>query len=199
MAETSVSAGPRPLSVIDLLIKVAPGRGADIDPRSHPIRDLGLDSLAQVELIAAIEERYGIELDESQLASVRDIQDLEELIKRQAGSFRRVAFSEWQLKNFASMARTALQGAILFPLARLFARPFTVTGLQNLSGLDGPVLLTPNHSSHVDTLSILQALPPDRRRMTAVAAAADYFYRFRLTGMLSSLFLNAFPFSRAVM
>ena len=196
-AQSQASAGHPNSTVVDLLMKVAPGSRTSIDPRSHPVRDLGLDSLAQVELIAAIEERYGIELDESRLMSVRDVGDLEELIKREAGTFAPSAFSEWQLGNLSSMARSALQTAILFPLTKLVARPFSVTGLQNLAGLDGPVLLTPNHSSHVDTLSILRALPSERRRTTAVAAASDYFYRFRLAGMLSSLVLNAFPFSRA--
>jgi long-chain acyl-CoA synthetase len=56
--------------------------------------------------------------------------------------------------------------------------------------------LIANHSSHLDTPSILRALPARIRRRTAVAAAADYFYHRRLIGIAMTLLLNTFPFSR---
>ena len=42
-----------------------------------------------------------------------------------------------------------------------------------------PVVFVANHSSHIDTPAILRALPRQWRQRTAVAAAADYFYRKR--------------------
>jgi long-chain acyl-CoA synthetase len=46
-------------------------------------------------------------------------------------------------------------------------------------------------------MSILRALPRQKRRMTVVAAAADYFYENRIAGGFASLLLNTFPFSRS--
>ena len=44
-----------------------------------------------------------------------------------------------------------------------------------------------NHSSHMDTPTILRALPRQWRQRTAVAAAADYFYRKRWVAAAVSL------------
>jgi long-chain acyl-CoA synthetase len=58
------------------------------------------------------------------------------------------------------------------------------------------VLLVANHASHLDTPSILRALPRPLRTRVAVAAAADYFFRTRTLRVATPLLLNGFPFSR---
>ena len=42
-----------------------------------------------------------------------------------------------------------------------------------------PSIFVANHSSHLDTPTILRAMPRKWRQRTAVAAAADYFYKSR--------------------
>jgi 1-acyl-sn-glycerol-3-phosphate acyltransferase len=70
------------------------------------------------------------------------------------------------------------------------------TGKEKLSALKGPVILVANHASHMDTPVILSALPRKLRKRTAVAAAADYFYRNKLTASLVSLIFNTVPIER---
>ena len=70
------------------------------------------------------------------------------------------------------------------------------TGKEKLAALKGPVILVANHASHMDTPVILSALPRRLRKRTAVAAAADYFYRNRLTASLVSLIFNTVPIDR---
>jgi 1-acyl-sn-glycerol-3-phosphate acyltransferase len=53
-----------------------------------------------------------------------------------------------------------------------------------------------NHGSHLDTPALLAALPRSVRHRTAVAAAADYFYRSRLLGAACSLGVGTFAFPR---
>ena len=53
-----------------------------------------------------------------------------------------------------------------------------------------------NHSSHLDTPTILRALPRKWRRRTAVAAAADYFYRSRWKARGVALLFNTVPLGR---
>ena len=53
-----------------------------------------------------------------------------------------------------------------------------------------------NHASHIDTPVILAALPRRFRKRTAVAAAADYFYRNRMVAALVSLIFNTVPLDR---
>ncbi len=70
------------------------------------------------------------------------------------------------------------------------------TGKEKLASLKGPVILVANHASHMDTPVILSALPRKLRKRTAVAAAADYFYRNKLTASLVSLIFNTVPIER---
>ena len=63
--------------------------------------------------------------------------------------------------------------------------------------LKGPVIMVANHASHMDTPVILSALPRRLRKRTAVAAAADYFYRNRFVAAAVSLFFNTVPVERS--
>ena len=105
--------------------------------------------------------------------------------------------STWALQRPASWLRAVLQLGLVFPLHRRVCSPFRVVGAEHLDGLAGPVILIANHASHLDTPTVLRALPRRVRRRVAVAAAADYFYRDRRVGAAASLALNAFPFARA--
>ena len=61
---------------------------------------------------------------------------------------------------------------------------------------DRPVIFVANHSSHLDTPTILRAIPSDWRSRTAVAAAADYFYKSRLKAAGVALLFNTVPLGR---
>jgi 1-acyl-sn-glycerol-3-phosphate acyltransferase len=84
---------------------------------------------------------------------------------------------------------------VLDPLLTFYTRRRT-TGRKQLTRLKVPVILVANHVSHLDTPVILAALPRRMRKRTVVAAATDYFYRNRLTGLLVSLIFNAVPMDR---
>ncbi len=71
-----------------------------------------------------------------------------------------------------------------------------VTGREHFRTLKHPVVLVANHSSHLDTPMILRALPRRFRQRTAVAAAADYFYRSRLRAAFVALVFNTVPIAR---
>ncbi len=61
---------------------------------------------------------------------------------------------------------------------------------------DRPVIFVANHSSHLDTPTILRAIPIYWRSRTAVAAAADYFYKSRLKAAGVALLFNTVPLGR---
>lgn len=84
---------------------------------------------------------------------------------------------------------------VLNPLMNYYAAR-RATGKEKLSALKGPVILVANHASHMDTPVILSALPRKLRKRTAVAAAADYFYRNRLVASAVSLIFNTVPIER---
>ena len=70
------------------------------------------------------------------------------------------------------------------------------TGFEKLASLKEPVILVANHASHMDTPVILSALPRKLRKRTAVAAAADYFYKNRLVASMVALLFNTVPVER---
>jgi 1-acyl-sn-glycerol-3-phosphate acyltransferase len=66
-----------------------------------------------------------------------------------------------------------------------------------LADLTGPVIFVANHSSHLDTPTILRAIPRAWRTRTAVAAAADYFYKSRWKASAVALVFNTVPLGRS--
>jgi len=101
----------------------------------------------------------------------------------------------WLRRPAASLAREALQQALLFPAARTLARP-RVMGAEGLMHTPQPAVLAPNHESDLDTPLVLLALPRAWRSRTVVGAASDRFYRDRLHAVASGLWINTFPFDR---
>ncbi|MDE0267910.1 MAG: lysophospholipid acyltransferase family protein [Acidimicrobiaceae bacterium] len=77
----------------------------------------------------------------------------------------------------------------------LFATP-NRRGLENLDKVKGPVIFVANHHSHADTPLLLISLPMKIRHKTAVAAASDYFFKNKITGVVSALFIGAIPVDR---
>src|SRR3954467_9054292 len=81
------------------------------------------------------------------------------------------------------------------PLMDVYLRP-RVIGRDVFRRLPHPVILVANHSSHLDTPTILRALPLPWRQRTAGAAAADYFYKKRGVKELVALIFNTVPLAR---
>jgi len=101
----------------------------------------------------------------------------------------------WARCRTARMAREAILRFGLGPLMALYTRT-RVDGRERFSALPPPVILVANHSSHLDTPTILRALPLAWRQRTAVAAAADYFYKKRVVAGAVALLFNTVPILR---
>jgi 1-acyl-sn-glycerol-3-phosphate acyltransferase len=109
-----------------------------------------------------------------------------------AGPARR---SSWAHGAAAATVRDAILCWILGPIIVHYTRT-RVSGLEHLREVRPPVVFAANHSSHLDTPVILRALPSEWRRNTAVAAAADYFYRNRALASVVSLAFGTVPIDR---
>ena len=91
--------------------------------------------------------------------------------------------------------REGLMNFILGPLIDVYTKP-RVEGREQFESLRPPVIFVANHSSHLDTPTILRAMPLKWRQRTAVAAAADYFYKSRWTAWGVAVLLNTVPLAR---
>lgn len=103
--------------------------------------------------------------------------------------------TDWARRYPARMARLALVEAVMRPAVGAIASPDVVHN-DRLADLDGPVIFAANHHSHLDTPVLLTAIPEPWRHRIFVGAAADYFFRNRVTGALSALAIGAIPVER---
>ena len=102
----------------------------------------------------------------------------------------------WQTQLWARTVRRLGRYWVMTRQMQRLCRPLTVEGTENLDELRGPALIIANHTSHMDTPVLLAALPAALRERTAVAAAADRFYRATQRGWWFSLFWNTYPIVR---
>jgi 1-acyl-sn-glycerol-3-phosphate acyltransferase len=117
----------------------------------------------------------------------------------QRGRELRAAVAEldlpWARSAPARFVRERFMQFVLNPLMDYYTAR-RATGREKLAAIKQPVILVANHASHMDTPVILSALPRKLRKRTAVAAAADYFYRNRLVASIVSLVFNTVPIER---
>jgi 1-acyl-sn-glycerol-3-phosphate acyltransferase len=102
----------------------------------------------------------------------------------------------WQTQLWARAARRAGRYWVMTRHMRRLCQPMVVEGLEKLDGVSGPVLIIANHTSHIDTPTLVSALPSALRERAAVAAAADRFYRVSQRSWWFSLFWNTYPIAR---
>ena len=138
--------------------------------------DLGLDSLGRVELLAAIEADCGIYLDEEAISAETTVRQLQELLDVHEASTR-PNFPAWPLYRTTQALRAAVQ-VPAFGVLQTIA-PARVVGADRFAQSGGPALLVANHSSHLDSITILSALPPEVRARVAVRGGRRFFFSKR--------------------
>jgi 1-acyl-sn-glycerol-3-phosphate acyltransferase len=103
----------------------------------------------------------------------------------------------WARCGYARAAREGLLSFVLGPMTDYYLKRRTVGREIFDHELTPPVVFVANHSSHLDTPTILRAIPRKWRNRTAVAAAADYFYKKRWTANGVALLFNTVPLGRS--
>ncbi len=186
-----------------LVARITGCRRDEISENSYLMADLGLTSIARLELVTAMEQEFRLDLEDTLIGPQSRLRDLRELIrKREQLAPPRSRCRFWTnnrpVRRFRQLCDLALNG----PLFRLFVR-LEVRGLEYLNGVDGPIFFIANHLSYLDQPSIMFALPRHRRYRTATAAWAEFFFENfhnpwqhawkRFTYDYGTLALNLFP------
>jgi long-chain acyl-CoA synthetase len=213
--------------VKDVLVRFAPGRTLSA---ATTIEELGLTSLERVELMMALEEAFQTTIEETSFTPALTVAELETLVRpidlpaashsstsadqpptarAQPPQPREIVFPAWNRTLPVRIIRRLSLPTWILPLGRIFAR-VTVTGLEHLDHLDGPVIFAANHTSHFDAPVILDSLPPRWRYRTAPAMSKEFFdahffperhtrkqwFTNSLNYYLSSFFFFAFPLTQ---
>jgi long-chain acyl-CoA synthetase len=190
-------------------------RAEELRPDQRLSEDLGLGSLDRIELLANLEEKYSVDLSESTMASVATLGELEDWVSKgpkASGRNARPVSPLTGVVRYARIppvrfARTLFRAAVILPLVRRYL-PLTVQG--SLEGVRPPVIFAPNHTSNLDTIALVAALPAEWRQRLAPAISQDYFLPYlERTGSvrqrvslglqfwLAVLALNVFPLPQA--
>ena len=104
------------------------------------------------------------------------------------------------LRNFPREPRMfhyavrSLAALLLRGWMKLYHR-LRIDGRENLPD-EGSFVIVCNHTSHLDTLTILCAMPLAKIHRVFPAAAADYFFSSVPRSAVSAILINALPFDR---
>ena len=183
---------------------VAQNAGAKLDS------DLGLSSLDRVELISALEDRYQVDLSETNFSAARTAGDVEKMLRGEVRQRLEFHYPGWVLRWPVTWKRWLAQYLMMMPTVMLLGRP-QVEGRENLRGWNGPLLVVCNHIADVDFAFVQAALPARLRSRIAIATRGEalealhspvpnrgLFRRIydRMKWVLGVSLLNLFPLPR---
>ncbi len=199
----SPKSGEKPKDPLILLIaRVSGARPEDIREESLLAQDIGLTSIARVELVNYLEQEYRLDIDESRIGAETRVSDIRAMVSRRERVSGNGHYRFWTNSRYAVMARKLADMLIIHPFIRRFISLET-EGLENVRTTEGPILFVSNHFSYFDQPSIMLALPPEIRCRTASAAWAEFFFDSsfpffrrlwrRLAYEVGSILLNLFP------
>lgn len=181
-----------------------------LEPSANLTTDLKLDSLARVELLSALEDRYQISLDEAAFTRATTVGDIERMV--QGGVVERVAataypYPQWTRSLPVRWLRMVLFYLIVMPITRGMSQ-MRAEGRARLEEVESPVLFVANHVTLADHALILVALPARLRHRLAIAMEGELLrdwrhppegtsYFTRVLGLaqywLVNLFFRVFP------
>src|SRR5882672_570656 len=148
-------------------------------PANHLEKELNLSSLDRVELMSALEEKFHVELNETEFSSAKTIADLERLLEQPAAGRTEYRYPRWAQPAPVRWLRLAVYYALVWPATQILGHPRTL-GRENLRGWRGPVLIVSNHiTRRADIGLILAALPRRYRHRLAIAMGGETLQHMR--------------------
>jgi long-chain acyl-CoA synthetase len=167
-----------------------------------------MSSLDRVELLSKLEQRYQLELNETQFANAHTTEDLQKLLAQPSARRTNYPYPRWPQTRLVCFLRLFIYYLLTWPATLLLAHP-RILGRKNLANHEGPVIFVSNHiTRRADMGLVLFSLPAQHRHHLATAMGGetlqtmrnppqDWFFAKRLLWKLNyclvvSLF-NVFP------
>ena len=152
---------------------------------------LQLSSIERVELLSALEDRYQVDLSETDFQKADTIAALEKLVETPAEPVRTFHYPRWAQTRIARWIRTTIFYLLQRPAMLLLGWP-KIRGRENLRGVNGPVLVVSNHIGYVDPAYIIAGLPARLRHRLAVAMDGELLETMRKPPEGVGLFMRLF-------
>ena len=168
-------------------------RPQSIRPSDNLELDLGLDSMQRVELLVALEQEIGGDLEESRLSEIYTVKELIEAVRESAASGKagspRVQFAGWKAvlqeepadpESRVLVHSQPFRETFWYMFSRLIqivARDrfhLRVTGLEKFP-VHGPFIISSNHQSFIDPIILASVLPWQIFRYTFAVGTSEIF------------------------
>lgn len=161
--------------------------------------DLGIDSLTFMEIIGAAESHWQIRIPDEEFAQIQSVEDLVNILSKtpetQLLEARPTVFDFRKNTGlFFRALRVFVHALLIRPVLRVYFRFYKVG--PAFTAPQQQFVITPNHASHLDIISILSALPLRQLNKTFAVAADDYFFKNFFRALFVRLVFNAVPFDR---
>jgi long-chain acyl-CoA synthetase len=148
-------------------------------PANHLEKELNLSSLDRVELMSALEEKFHVELNETEFSNAKTLADVERLLQQPAARRTEYLYPRWTQRAPVRCLRLAVYYALVWPATKVLGHP-RILGRENLRNSRGPVLIVSNHiTRRADIGLILRALPPRYRHRLAIAMGGETLQQMR--------------------
>ena len=197
-----------------LLGLISETTGAKVAKEDDGLRlseDLYLDSLARVQLASAIEQRFGVELDEGRMATLVTLGDLRKAVGLSGTSRDELGFElrrgeppvvsgevpavtdpyvypRWPWSWPVQALRVAALELVFRPLIGLLLGPRVRRRSPGIA--QEPLLIVANHVTLLDGALVLYGLPGRLRRRVAIAMSGEMLLDFRNARGQGSWFAN---------
>jgi long-chain acyl-CoA synthetase len=157
----------------ELLTRVLHGRATQGEEAA-----LNLSSIERVELMGALEDRYQVDLSETEYASADTMQALERLVENPPPRETAFHYLRWPQSWPLRIIRALVYNLLARPAMLILGWP-RIRGRENLRDTKGPVLVIANHVTFFDPAYILEGLPGRFRRRLAVAMDGELLESMR--------------------
>lgn len=186
-----------PDEMLSTLARLARMPAHQIRRESRLDTDLGLDSLTRLDLLLVLERRLGETIPDALLANLQTVGDVVKLTetfqpdaiqaKCELDEKEKPAFAQappWYARAFRAM------------ITGIYRRYFSLEcqGLEHIPQ-GKPYIIMPNHTSHLDTLTVITALGMRADGLWTLAAR-DYWFANRFQGWFARTCLNVLPIER---
>jgi long-chain acyl-CoA synthetase len=159
-------------TLADLVGRITGRTPVGLTPGANLTTDLNLTSIDRVELMSAIEDRYQVDLNESDFGAATMVGDLERMLHQPPPAGIPYVYPAWAQRWPITWIRFVTYYCLSLPATLLLGYP-RVVGRENLRGVRAPVLIISNHVTYVDLGFILAALPFRLRNRVAVAMLGE--------------------------
>jgi long-chain acyl-CoA synthetase len=171
----SSAAAPGSYPLRDVLAQMA---GGGLAAPSHRDAPLHLSSIERVELLSALEDRYQLDLSETEFANAQTVGAVEDLLNHPESSVTVYHYPRWAQRWPVRIFRAAVFNLLARPAMLLLGWP-RIRGRENLRDVKVPAIIVSNHTAFLDAAYVLEGLPRRFRRKLAVAMDGELLESMR--------------------